>query len=330
MRELERHLQPLMRNGEISRWHDGCIEAGQEWESQIKANLSKAQIILLLISVDFINSDYCYSVELTEAIERHQAGNACVIPVILRSCMWKNVRVSSMRLGELQALPKDARPLSKWDDRDEAYTSIAEGILSTITQLKQKQEQAEHKDKLQHYEQEFGKAENRQREAEDDLSSEKGIDYHKLQQLLKAGDWKAADQETYEVMIRALGKKPGDYFTREELLNFPCQDLRTIDTLWVKYSQGRFGFSVQKQIYVECGAKLDGQYPGGKIWREFSVRVGWRVDVSWIRYSQVTFSTSASRGHLPEKVHLNHKWDWRWGKIKGYSSLLSHIETCKV
>ncbi|HIK45480.1 MAG TPA: GUN4 domain-containing protein, partial [Leptolyngbyaceae cyanobacterium M65_K2018_010] len=102
------------------------------------------------------------------------------------------------------------------------------------------------------------------------------MDYTHLRDLLKAQDWRAADQETYEVMICAVGKKSGDWFTSEELLNFPCTDLRTIDRLWVKYSQGKFGFSVQKQIYVECGAQLDGKYPGDKILHKFCDRVGWR------------------------------------------------------
>ncbi|MEN8447410.1 MAG: GUN4 domain-containing protein [Cyanobacteria bacterium J06555_13] len=132
--------------------------------------------------------------------------------------------------------------------------------------------------------------------------SECGIDYAPLRDRLKAGDWKAADKETYEVMIRAVGKKAGDYFSKDNLLNFPCKDLLTIDRLWAKYSNGRFGFSVQKEIYIACGAKLDGEYPGDKIWKEFADRVRWRVDGSWIGYTEVTFDTSAPVGHLPSRV----------------------------
>jgi hypothetical protein len=73
------------------------------------------------------------------------------------------------------------------------------------------------------------------------------MDYTRLRDLLKAGQWREADRKTHEVMIRALGKKSGDGFTRDELLNFPCTDLRTIDRLWVTYSQGQFGFSVQRR-----------------------------------------------------------------------------------
>ncbi|MBT9313557.1 GUN4 domain-containing protein [Leptothoe kymatousa TAU-MAC 1615] len=146
------------------------------------------------------------------------------------------------------------------------------------------------------------------------LKSEKGIDYSKLRDLLKAGDWKAADNETYEVMIRAVGKTSGAWFTRDELLNFPCADLLTIDRLWVHYSQGRFGFSVQKKIYIECGAKLDGKYQGDKIWKKFGDNVGWRKDGQLLMYNSLVFSTSAPLGHLP---------GWAAGVVF-WGSLLSH------
>ncbi len=134
-----------------------------------------------------------------------------------------------------------------------------------------------------------------------ELKSEKGIDYTRLRDLLKAQDWRAADDETYKLMIRAVGKKPVQWFSSDELLNFPCADLRTIDRLWVKYSQGKFGFSVQKQIYVECGAKLDGKYPGDKSWYEFCDRVGWRKDSSYLNnYSAPQANLSLSpTGEFP-------------------------------
>ena len=105
------------------------------------------------------------------------------------------------------------------------------------------------------------------------LRSEKGIDYTRLRDLLKAGEWREADKETWEVMLRAVGRDSDDWIRSDDYRTFPCLDLRTIDRLWVTYSQGKFGFSVQKQIYVECGAKLDGKYPGDKIWYKFCERV---------------------------------------------------------
>lgn len=168
---------------------------------------------------------------------------------------------------------------------------------------------------------------------QDELSSERGMNYTYLRDLLKAGKWWHADQETYEVMIRSVGKKSGQRFTRDELLNFPCTDLRTIDRLWMKYSQGKFGFSVQKKIYVECGAKLDGQYPGDHIWNKFCERIGWRKDEYLIRYQHLKANPYASpAGEFP----VAWRWGfWGWMGVVTYgglciSSLSQRLEICKV
>jgi hypothetical protein len=84
----------------------------------------------LHISIDFINSSYCYDIELERAVERHAAGEARVIPIILRPCMWHQTPFS-----KLQALPKDARAVSLWADRDEVLVSVAEGIRAVAEQL---------------------------------------------------------------------------------------------------------------------------------------------------------------------------------------------------
>ncbi|WP_204152150.1 GUN4 domain-containing protein [Leptolyngbya sp. CCY15150] len=131
------------------------------------------------------------------------------------------------------------------------------------------------------------------------LPSEKGLDYSRLRSFLQACNWQAANQETSELMLLAVGKKLGDVFTPEELLSFPFTDLQTIDSLWEQYSQGKFGFSVQKQLYVSCGAKLSAEYPGGQVFSNFGKIVGWRVDNTWIDYDQVDFTGTAPRGHLP-------------------------------
>ncbi|MEM6868850.1 MAG: GUN4 domain-containing protein [Cyanobacteria bacterium P01_C01_bin.121] len=135
------------------------------------------------------------------------------------------------------------------------------------------------------------------------LESEKGIDYSKLRDLLAAQDWKAADQETYLRMLEVVGRKDGDWIRAEELKPFSHADLKTIDRLWVHYSNGHFGFSVQKQIYVECGAKLDGKYPGDKIWKEFCDCVGWRKGDSYLNYSSLKKDPRFSpRGELLEGI----------------------------
>ncbi|MBI1240786.1 MAG: hypothetical protein GC195_04165 [Nostoc sp. RI_552] len=117
---------------------------------------------------------------------------------------------------------------------------------------------------------------------QDDLSSERGIDYTKLRDYLKSQQLQEADTETYLVMLQAVGREPDDWLRTEELLNFPCTDLHTIDKLWLKYSGGKFGFSVQKEIYLSVGGKLDGSYrkDGIEAWEKFCDRVGW-VEKGW-------------------------------------------------
>ncbi len=128
--ELEKHLSLMKRQRLISQWHDRNIGAGTEWANEINTRLNTARIILLLISPDFIASDYCYSIEMTRALERHQAGEARVIPIILRPTDLKNSPFS-----KLQALPKDAKPITRWKDRDEAFLNVAEGIRKAISDL---------------------------------------------------------------------------------------------------------------------------------------------------------------------------------------------------
>lgn len=160
---------------------------------------------------------------------------------------------------------------------------------------------------------------------EDNLSSEKGIDYTKLRDFLKTGKWKEADYETYLVMLQAVGRKENDWIREEELLNFPCKDLITINTLWVKYSNGKFGFSVQKEIYLSVGGKTDGKYDK-EAWLKFAEKVEWRRNGEWIMYSDVIFDTTSPNGHLPiGKLFRNTHDSIRFLQfINRLSTLLSH------
>lgn len=130
--KLEQHLRLLKRLGLVDIWHDRNISAGTEWQQEIDRHLNNAQIILLLISPDFMDSDYCYGVEMKRAMERHARGEACVIPVILRPVIWH-----SAPFGKLQALPRDAEPVTSrnWHTLDEAFFSIAKGIQDKIEEI---------------------------------------------------------------------------------------------------------------------------------------------------------------------------------------------------
>jgi TPR repeat protein len=123
--ELEAHLAALRRSGLISEWHDRMIDPGQQWKDQIDQYLDSAQLILFLISSDFINSGYCMDVEVARARERHKRNEAILVPIILRPVLWQVI----LWLEELQALPKNALPIVQWSPRDLAYVSVCEGIL---------------------------------------------------------------------------------------------------------------------------------------------------------------------------------------------------------
>jgi hypothetical protein len=128
--ELERHLSLLKRSGAIRSWHDRRISAGGSWKVAIDEHLEKAHIILLLVSNDFLASDYCYDIEMKRALERRDAGQAVVIPVILRACDWHTAP-----FGKLQALPKDGKPVRTWPNQDEAWTDVARGIRAVVEGL---------------------------------------------------------------------------------------------------------------------------------------------------------------------------------------------------
>jgi len=128
-KELETHLALLQNTGVIDQWHDRKIGAGEEWAGQIDQNLEAADIILLLVSSDFLASRYCYDVEMTRALERHAAGEAVVIPIIIRPVHWEEAPFS-----RLQALPIDAKPVTgrDWHSRDEAWMDVTRGVLAAV------------------------------------------------------------------------------------------------------------------------------------------------------------------------------------------------------
>jgi tetratricopeptide (TPR) repeat protein len=129
--ELDIHLSSLKRQNLVTSWYDGQIGPGTEWEKEIDTHLRNADIILLLVTPHFLASDYCYDTEMKRALERHQAGNVRVIPIILRRTFWQDAPFRS-----LQILPTDAKPVTQWSDRDEAFWDITVGIHKAILDLR--------------------------------------------------------------------------------------------------------------------------------------------------------------------------------------------------
>jgi hypothetical protein len=131
--EMETHLSALKRQGLIDTWHDRRIGAGEEIDHVISEHLEKADIIFLLVSPYFIASDYCYDVEMKRAIERHKAGEARVIPVILHPCDWH-----SLPFGKLMATPADGKPVSMFPNQHAAFLEISQAIRKAAEEVNAK------------------------------------------------------------------------------------------------------------------------------------------------------------------------------------------------
>jgi uncharacterized protein YjbI with pentapeptide repeats len=144
LNELRTWLRGFEWRGLIEWWHDREITPGWEWEEAIDENLRMAEIIILLVTPDFMGSRYVYEQEIGKAVERHERGEARVIPIIVRPAYWKWVN-----FGRLQALPKDAKPITTWPNRDEAWLDVVEGIQKAVEELlDERQEQAAREEEL--------------------------------------------------------------------------------------------------------------------------------------------------------------------------------------
>jgi TIR domain len=136
-REDQRHVEALRgqlavlrQQGMLQEWYDRKISPGGRWAAEIDENLEKAHVILMLLSPDFFSSDYCWGVETKRALERHQTGEAVVIPVIVRPVNW-----GSSPFAGIQALPSNAKAVTTWGNRDEAWLDVAQGLQTVLRPL---------------------------------------------------------------------------------------------------------------------------------------------------------------------------------------------------
>lgn len=125
---LSIYLAPLARQKKIAEWHDRQIEPGADWENEISSHLESADLILLLVSADFLASEYCFGVEVERALTRLKQGVAKVIPILLRPCLWEESRFS-----ELQIIPRNAKPITSWLSPEEALTDVASEISKLVS-----------------------------------------------------------------------------------------------------------------------------------------------------------------------------------------------------
>jgi internalin A len=129
--ELEVRLKLLQREGLIQQWHDRQIIPGTDWQQELDTHLEQSDVVLLLVSPDFLASDYCHEIEAPRAIKLYEAGEAIVIPILIRPVDWNSVSFS-----HIQALPTDLKPVTKWADKDDAWLNVEQGIRQAIEQRK--------------------------------------------------------------------------------------------------------------------------------------------------------------------------------------------------
>ena len=147
----------------------------------------------------------------------------------------------------------------------------------------------------------------------------------KLRDLLTSGKWEKADKETLKIMLQVTGREKKGWLDVASIENFPCEELRAIDQLWLQSSNGRFGFSVQKRIWKSLGGNLKAD---DKIYQAFSDRIGWQMNKNWLQIDDLTFKPSATVGHLPATAVRLGGLSWGvdgfwWEKRQAYVFLLS-------
>lgn len=145
-RRLLAHLNPFVKSYDLVLWHDEHLEAGQEWKPHIESRLEQTDLFLLLISVDFMNSEFINQVEFKFAVDRHKANRSVVIPIIINYCQWDidfNFNDYNFNLNELQVLPQEGKPVDDWKTPEQAYNNIAGGIRKVLETIKAKKRAGE-------------------------------------------------------------------------------------------------------------------------------------------------------------------------------------------
>lgn len=181
---LEKFLRHLVRKGKIALWSDKEIKPGEYWDASIKLNLGEAEVILMLVSVDFYNSEYIQDTEFQRAKERFDKGEALVIPILVRYCPWKSYEL----IRELQALPSGARSIDTWASIDQAFTDIAENLESAVDELLERRAAEERR---------LAEAEHREQEAQAHRKAEEiaAQTRENLRQQRDETAWKTASKE---------------------------------------------------------------------------------------------------------------------------------------
>ena len=303
-------LVQALQSHRLPVWLDDRIDYGTTWPRVIQDHLEQCEVFLLVMSPRSEDSHWVQC-ELSLALELRKP----IFPLLLEGRRWLSVaaiQTADVKGGKL--------PPADFFDSIRKYFASATATATVVSVQNVVEEQIPVKPPV------MEPKPQKLAISSDDLSSEKGIDYTLLRDLLKEGKWRDADKETYNTMIRVVGKEPGDFFTGKELQNFPCADLKTIDGLWTKYSNGHFGFSVQKAIWQKHGSPTS----SGEKWDQFCIEVGWQsADASrYLKYDELIANPHFSpRGEFPLDVWGLWLGVW-WWSLSSLSSLASRLVNC--
>ena len=309
--QLERKLRDEQlrvqeARGRLSSLQNSQTQVQQQWERQLEFEKGKIQEVegLLLQRQGEVKSGQIESESVTKTIQRELERQ-------LRDEQLRGQEVEG-RLNSLQNYQTQAQ------QRLERQLELESGKGQEVELMPQREGQVQ---PLVIEARSYGDV---------PLVSAVGVDYTKLHDLLAAKKWKEADLETDKRMLEVAGRESQGWFRLEDVENFPCLDLGTIDKLWIKYSNGKFGFSVQKQIYLSVGGTKEYDQ---KVWEAFGDKVGWRQGSLWLNYSELTFTEKHCTGHLPWHLPSVAGFvGWvRWcGELGVFSSLAQRLVSSNI
>ncbi len=309
--------QEVMRNQFITQL--------REWKSQIKEPESSQLEVVEQFKKQLEDRENAHNKQLQEIESTYQLQKQELVEAQQKEIQEIKQSYQSQTEKLEQSLKSKIKQLEQQLEAEQAQgTKVAAKLQSTQQELSNKELLI---NKLQ---QPIDDRENSPNSAQVtvkiELKSERGVDYTNLEQLLDQGKWKDADEETGKLMLQVIEKNDWWEIRSSDIDNFPCEDLRTIDHLWFKYSQGKFGFSIQTNIFIDVLITnndrnlFDIVTNQKKIWDTFCDRVGWRKGGEYLKREQLTFELfSPPLGHLPNF----------WGGQMG-ASLAQRLVTCNA
>lgn len=307
-------LVAALEKANISYWYDKAeIKWGDSIIQKVNEGLRISRFVIVILSSTFIRKNFAKN-ELNSVLNLEiYSEEIKVLPLLAASNKEEKENI-------LKSFPLlNSKLYETWDGNAD---KIIQPLLIRLAEKKtRKSEFSRNEDNLSD---------------EIKLFSDKEVDYTQLRNLLAAGKWQKADRETATIILKLTGKEKAGWVRVEDLEKLPCTDLRTIDALWLKYSQGRFGISVQKRIWLSLDAM-----PNTSTEYALGTRLGWRVQDQWLGYSQLTFSLDAPEGHLPAWGRWAFNFGvvevagsfwgvgmWTVGLYRVMSTFLSRVGTC--